>query len=528
MPKRPMWVHKRKRFAMRKLRTALTRDFSLLLFIALISTLCHLLVAGNYGYFLDELYTLACSRNVSLAFVDIPPVAPSLLALNTAVFGDSLFALHILPSVFSGVMVLLVGLMAKELGGKRLAMLLSGLAAAFVPVWMALGSLYTYDFLDQLTLVLLFFALIKLLKTENMKWWLVIGVIAGFGLMVKPSQVFFLAAMALALLLTKHRKMFLTKWPWLGASVAFVIILPAIIWQAANGFPIAEYWLSYSSMKTVRVGAVEFILMQVIGVNPFLLPVWITGLCYFLFHKEGKRYRLLGVIFIILFLVFLATGAKMYMPIPAYAMLLAAGAIVIEKFASKKWRKALVAVFLCLLVITGVIQAPNFMPILPVDSLITYYDTVGRFFGAKSIKLDNGGAMALPQYFYDRFEWDILVRDVAAAYNSLTEEQKKETVIVSQNYGWAGAVDQFGAAYGLPKAMCGQLNYYFFSLDNIASKSWIMIGESMSELQRVFGKVKVLKVSLTRYRRPFQIPIYLCTEPKLTPEEALAAIKKFE
>lgn len=509
-------------------RHPLASDFALLVYIALVTIACHLLVAGNYGYFLDELYTLACSRNVSLAFVDIPPIAPALLALNTALFGDSLFAIHILPSVFSGAMVILVGLMAKELGGKRLAILLAGTAAAFVPVWMALGSLYTYDFLDQLTLVLLFYAIIKLLKTENMKWWLVIGTIAGVGLMVKPSEIFFLAAMALGLLLTRHRRMYLTKWPWLGALTAFFIILPAIIWQAFNGFPIAEYWLSYSSMKTVRVGALEFILMQVIGVNPFLLPLWLVGLWYVLFHREGRRYRLLGVIFGILFLIFLATGAKMYMPIPAYAALLAGGALAVERFAHKKWRKAVVAVFLCLIVVTGVMQAPNFMPILPVDSLINYYDTVGRFFGAKSIKLDNGGAMALPQYFYDRFEWDVLVRDVAAAYTSLPEEQRKETAIVTQNYGWAGAIDQLGGEYGLPKAMCGQLNYYFFSLDNIASKSWIMIGGSYQDLKQVFGNVKLLKSSRTKYRRPFQLPIYLCTQPAFTPEEAVIGIKRFE
>jgi hypothetical protein len=513
---------------MHKFRTALTRDFSLLLYIAMTTTICHLLIGGNYGFFIDELYTLACSRNVSLAFVDIPPVAPTLLSLSTALFGDSLFAIHILPSIFSGVMVILVGLMAKELGGKRLAILLAGIAAAFVPVWMALGSLFTYDFLDQFTLVMLFFALIKLLKTENPKWWLLIGAIAGFGLMVKPSEIFFIAAMALGLLLTRHRRMYLARWPWLGALIAFVIILPAIIWQAAHNFPIAEYWLAYSSYKTVRVGALEFILMQVIGVNLFLLPVWIAGLCYFLFSREGKRYRLLGVIFGILFLIFLFTGAKMYMPIPAYAMLLAGGALVIERFAFKKWRKTLVAIFLCLIVVTGVIQAPNFMPILPVDNLISYYDTVGRIFGIKAIKLDGNGPLPLPQYFYDRFEWDVLVRDVAEVYNSLPEEQRKETAIVSEYYGPAGAVDQLGGAYGLPKAMCGQLNYYFFSLDKIASKTWIMIGGSYYSLQRSFSQVRPVNFSRTKYRLPHQLPIFLCTGPKFTPEEAAIGLKRFE
>ncbi len=509
-------------------RHPLASDLALLIYTALVTVICHLLIAGNYGYFLDELYTLACSRHLSLAFVDIPPVAPTMLAISTALFGDSVFAIHIFPSLFSGVMVVVVGLMARELGGKRLAILLSGIAAAFVPVWMALGSLFTYDFPDQLTLLLLFFAIIKLLKTENPKWWLLIGAIAGFGLMVKPSDVFFIAALALGLLLTKHRRMYLTKWPWLGALIALVIILPAVIWQATHGFPIAEYWLSYSSNKTVRAGAGEFILMQVIGVNLFLLPVWIAGLCYFLFHKDGKRYRLLGVMFGILFLVFLATGAKMYMLIPAYGMLLAGGALVFERFAIRKWRKALVAVFLCLVVVTGVIQAPNFMPILPVDSLITYYDTVGRAFGAQSIKLDNNGAMALPQYFYDRFEWDVLVRDVAEVYNNLPEDVRADTVIVSQNYGWAGAIDQLGGAYGLPKAMSGQLNYYFFSLDKIASKSWIMIGGSYEELLQVFGSVRVAKFSNTKYRQPFTLPIFHCTNPKFTPEEGRAGIKRFE
>jgi MFS family permease len=513
---------------MRRFRTALTKDFSLLLYIALTTTVCHLLIGGNYGYFIDELYTLACSRHVSLAFVDIPPVAPALLSLSTALFGDSLFAIHILPSIFCGVMVIIVGLMARELGGKRLAMLTAGIAAAFVPVWMALGSLFTYDFLDQLTLVLLFFSLLKLLKTENLKWWLVIGAIAGIGLMVKPSEIFFIASMALGLLLTKHRRMYATKWPWLGALVAFVIILPAIIWQAAHNFPIAEYWLSYSSYRTVRVGILEFILMQVIGVNPFLLPVWAAGLCYFLFHREGKRYRLLGVIYGLLSLILLFTGAKMYMPIPVYAMLLAGGALVIERFACKKGRKVLVAVFLCLIVVTGVIESPNFMPILPVDSLISYYDTVGSLIGAKSIKLDNGGAAVLPQFLYDRFEWDVLVRDMAEVYNSLPEEQRKDTAVVSLYYGAAGAVDQLGGAYGLPKATCGHLNYYFFGLDRVESKTWIVVGGSQYELMQYFSSVKVVKLSHTKYRQPYQTPIFLCTRPKFTPDEAKLALKRFD
>lgn len=508
-----------------------TSDIAILVYTALATITAHLLVSGNYGYFLDELYTMACSRHLSMAFVDIPPVAPMLLAMNTAVLGDSLPALHFLPSLFSGVAVILVGLMAKELGGGKLAVALAGISAAFVPVWMALGSLYTYDFLDQFILISLFYAVLLLIKRENPKIWLAIGAIAGIGLMTKPSMAFFIVAIAVALLLTRHRKQFLTRWPWLGLLITAAILLPAIAWQAGHGFPIAQYWVAYSGSKAVHANPVEFILMQVVGMNFILLPVWIIGAWYFLFSKLGRQYRLLGVLFVVVFLVFMATGAKMYMPIPAYAMLLAAGSVVLEKYAANgKWkaRKALIPVYACIIAVTGAIQAPNFMPVLPVDSLVKYYDTVGGIFGIKTIRLDNNKDVALPQYFYDRFEWDVLVNDVAEVYHGLPEAERADTAIVTQNYGWAGAIDFLGGKQGLPKAMCGQLNYYYFSLGDIGKKTWIMVGATKEELMNVFGDVTLAKVSITKIRQPNETGIFICRQPKFTVDQAREGIKKFE
>lgn len=505
----------------------LISDMALLIYIAIATTVCHLLVSGNYGYFLDEFYTLACSRHLSMIFVDIPPVAPMLLALNTAVFGDSLIALHILPSLFGGGIVMVTGLMAKELGGGKFAVVLSAISAALVPVWMAVASFYTYDFLDQFVIASLFYTVILLLKRENLKIWLVIGAIAGIGLMTKPSMIFFIAAIGIALLITKNRKMLLTPWPWLGTLIAFVIIMPALILQVQNHFPIAEYWVAYSGSKTVNASPLEFMLMQVIGINFFLLPIWGTGLYYFLFNKEDKRYRLLGVTYILLFFMFMATGAKLYMLAPAYAMLLAAGSVVFEKHALKKRGKIIVSVYTCLIIITGIIQAPNYMPILSVEGLEKYYDIIGGLTGTKLVKLDNKARTELPEYFTNRMEWDVLLRDVSTVYESLTPEERQDTVIVTQNYGWAGAIDQLGGEWGLPKAMCGQLNYYFFSLDNINKKTWIMIGESQDGLSQVFGNVVMARMSTTKYRQPYEIPIFICKEPKFTSEEAKVGIKRF-
>lgn len=505
-------------------------DTAILAYIALSTVIVHLLVAGNYGYFIDEWYTIACSQHLSLAFVDIPPVAPALLALSTAVFGDSLWALHILPSIFSGVVVLLVGLMAKELGGSRFAVVFAGLCAAFVPVWMALGSLFTYDFLDQLMTILLLYAVIRLLKRENPKTWLLIGVIAGVGVMTKPSMVFYIAGIAIALLFTKHRKQYLTRWPWLGALIALVIVSPGIIWQALNGFPIVKYWAVYSVTQAVHVNPAEFVLMQVIVSNLFLLPIWLTGLAYILFGREGRKFRLLGVAFCVLYAVFMVTGAKVYMPAPLYAMLIAGGAVAIEKFYlnSKKklnLRKILLPAYACVIVLTGAIQAPMFIPVLPVDTLVKYYNSVGSAFGMQAVKLGNFEQNdVLPQYFYDRFDWDTLVRDVAAVYNGLPAAERSDATIMSQNYGCAGSVDFLGGSYGLPKAVCGRMNYYYFSRDNIKTGTWIVIDAPKEDLQKVFGEVTLAAQSFSNYRQPHAFDIYVCRAPKFTVEQAKQTI----
>lgn len=505
-----------------------TGDTAILLYIAAASTIAHLLVSGNYGYFIDELYTLACSRHLSLAFVDIPPVVPTLTRLVTTVFGDSLIAIHILPSLFSGAAVFIVGMMARELGGGRKAVIFAGLCAAFVPVWMALGSLGTYDFMDQTMIMLLLYLTIRLLNRENPQIWLWIGLAAGLGVMTKPSMVFFIMGLALALLFTRQRKQYATKWPWLGAAIALIVISPSLIWQAVNGFPIARYWGEYAQQQAVHVNPVEFIVMQVIVSNLTLLPVWLTGLYSFLFGK-GKRYRMLGVLCCVLFAVFLVTGAKVYMPAPLYAVMIAGGAVAIERFAvGRRWKKILVPTFAAVIVLVGIVQAPLFMPILPVENLVQYYNTVGDAFGFDAVKLGNYDQNdMLPQYMYDRFDWDTAVADIAEVYQSLPPEERKTVTIFSPHYGYAGAVDQMGGAYGLPNAFCISLNYYLFSKDNMHDGAWIVVDVPYGYLTRKFDEVTFAKQIVSEYKQPHRTDIYICQEPLFNVEKARYDISEF-
>jgi hypothetical protein len=430
--------------------------------------------------------------------------------------------------LFSGLMVILTGLLTKQLGGGRFAVFLAGLAAVFVPVWMALGSLYTYDFLDQFLIVLLFGAILILIRTGNLKTWLFIGTIAGIGLMTKPSMVFFILAMLLAILMTKYRQQLLTPWPWLGGLIALFVILPSLVWQIQHGFPIGEYWRSYSGNKTVDANPLQYLIMQMIVMNFTLLSIWLTGLYYFLFDPHGKKYQLLGIGYLVLLVLFTLIRSNVIMLIPAYAMLLAGGAVRLETFFNHQKRKVLQFFYILLIILFGLIQAPIFMPVLPIARLINYYQIAGGIIGSKSVKYAHEDFVELPNFIYNRLEWDTLVNDVATVYHNLPAYERADTGILTQNYGWAGSIDLLGEKKGLPKTTCGQLNYYLFSIDNLTKKTWIVIGESREDLASAFEEVILVKIVTTKYRLPHETPIFICHGPKFSAEQARQVIKKFE
>src|SRR3954453_17811825 len=61
----------------------------------------HLYGGRNYGYFVDELYYLACARHLDWGYVDQPPLIAVIAKIARAVLGDSLSALR-LPAALAG------------------------------------------------------------------------------------------------------------------------------------------------------------------------------------------------------------------------------------------------------------------------------------------------------------------------------------------------------------------------------------------------------------------------------------------
>jgi hypothetical protein len=421
----------------------------------------HLVSAGRYGYFRDELYFLDLGRHLDWGYVDCAPLI-ALYAKIALLLGGSLPVLRTIAALAGAARVVLTMLLARELGGGRFAQALAGLCALAVPIFLAADSIFTMNGFESLFWMGCVFFLIRIVRTGDSRLWVWFGVLAGLGIENKHSTLFFGGAVVAALLLTRERREFARPGIWIGGAVALLLFLPNILWQVRHGYPTLEDLQNVKRAgKNVVLNPVEFILQQIQFLHPFLLPIWLTGLFSFFFGR-GSRMRVLGWTYLVLLALMIAAKAKNYYLAPIYPMLFASGAVAIEGWLERRswsrgrlWPKVALAVWV---VASGAFVVPAILPILPPDKLLAYQ----RRIGAAPPKTEVRHEGPLEQRLGDQFGWEELVADVARIYRSLPPEERARTGIFASNYGEAGALNLFGPAYGLPAPICAHQNHYFW------------------------------------------------------------------
>ncbi len=474
--------------------------FSIQLVLALsgIKLLMHLLLSGRYGYFRDEMYYLDCARHLSVGYVDMAPLIAWIARVALAL-GGSLNVLRTFPAIAGALLVALTMRMTWRLGGNVFAQALAGFSIICVPIYMTMDSLFTMNAFEPLFWMAAVYVLIEIIQTGNSRLWVWFGVLSGLGLMNKHSTAFFGIAVVLGLLLTEHRREFAKPWIWIGALVAILIFSPNLIWQIIHHFPTLEDLHNVKiTHKNVELPPFAFIKQQILVMGPMLFPFWFSGLWSFLFGGL-KKYRLLSWIFLAFFAMMMVLHGKDYYVIPIYPMLFAGGAVAWEK-AFGRWRfsrgqlwpKALV---IGLTVLGGILIAPVMMPILPPAQAAAYAEKLGL----KGAKAEVNHQSILPQYFADQFGWPELVQQVAEVYNSLPPDQRAQTAIVTGNYGEAGAIDLFGPKYGLPTALSGHQNHYYWGTNGFQGNNLILLQFDKEDVENICTSVETPAVHYNRW-----------------------------
>ncbi len=492
---------------------ALARGSAIVAFLAVVKLLVHLATAGVYGLFIDELYFLACGEHLAWGYVDMPPLTALQAWLARSLLGGSMLAIRLLPALAGAGLVVLTGTLARQLGGRRFAQGLAALAVLVAPAYLAFDSYLSMNSVEPLLWTGCALVLIRLIKSGNVRLWIWFGVLTGLGLENKHTMLVFAFALIAGLLLTAERRCLANRWFLLGGLAALLIFLPNLLWMIQHHFPHLELLANIRrSQRNVALSPLQFVGEQILALHPLAFPIWLCGLWNLLISRDGRRYRALGWAYLLALGTLLLTGGRFYYLLPAYPMLFAAGAVVIEGWLDRpKWgwiRPAYVA----LLALTGILVAPIAMPVLPPETLVRYTEMIG----VSQPQLEHRRSSALPQLFADRFGWPEMVATVAEVYNGLSPGERAKTAIYADDYGEAGAIDFYGPALGLPKAISGHLTYWYWGPRQYIGEIVIVLGaQSRETIEKYFTSVDAVASVGHPYAMASQhFRVYLCRGPK--------------
>jgi hypothetical protein len=462
---------------------------------------------AGYGIFRDELYYVACSGRMAAGYVDQPPLSIWALAAWKSVFGQSVFSIRFLPALLGAGTVFFTGLIVRNFGGGRKAVILACVLVMLTPIHLAMSTFYSMNAFDSFLWVFAAWILSLLILRDDPGLWLAIGLAAGLGLLNKVGFLWFGAGLAASLLLTHRRKDLATRWPYLALLAAVLVFLPYIIWNFMHDFAHVEFMRNAVERKYSGISRLDFLMGQLVYLNPVFAPVWICGLIYLLFGKEGRRFAPLGLLYLAALAILLINGkSKPEYLGPAYPMLFAGGAVVIEKVSRRRVLRWMPAAAIGIAALAGLIFSPIALPVLPRETFIRYQSAIGiGQQNSESKELDE-----MPQFFADMHGWENMAETVSKVYLSLPENERASCIAFGDNYGEAGAIDYYRGKYDLPRAVSGHNSYWFWGYGESEPEVVIVIGSH--DLLELFESVEEAGRTSCRWCMPYEkdLPVYIC------------------
>ena len=439
---------------------------ALLICMALATVIVHAIVGNRYGFHSDELAALEDARHLAWGYPAYPPVTPFFGRISLILFGTSLVGFRLFASLAHATPVVLAGLMARDLGGKRGAQLVAG--AAVLPFSIGGGTLMQYVSFDYLAWVLTACFIVRLLKSGDPRWWVAVGAGIGFGMLSKYTMGFFVLAIIAGLLLTDTRRWLKNKWLWLGAAISILVFLPNLLWQVQQHFVSLDF-LQHIHTRDVQQGRTRSFLPDQLEFS--YIPLGVAGLYFYLFSHPGKRFRMLGWMYVVTLLLLVIAKGRSYYLFPAYPMLYAAGAVWGESWLATLPRAQAATIWSIarwVLASGVVLSIVFFLPTAPVNS---HWWEISN---------------SLQETYRGEIGWPELAQEVAKIRDALSPEERAHLGILATTYGEAGAINLFGPQYGLPRAISGVNSFWQRGYGDPAPHTLIVIGQSRESADEYF------------------------------------------
>ena len=478
-----------------------------------VGTAVLILTAGRYGYHRDELYFLACARHMAWGFVDQPPLTPAIAKLSQAVAPDSLVALRVIPALIYGSLVILAGLTARELGAGRTGQIGASLCAATAPGLLLAGHLLSTTTPDLVVWALVSFLLIRLLRTEDERLWLAIGLTIGVGLENKWSIGFLVIGLLIGLLLTPQRRFLRSSWFVGAVLLALVLWASNLWWQWQHGWPQIALFRSLGSSSHDLGSTTTWIPYQFLITGPVAAAVWVAGLFRMLKQPEARTYRAIAIAYVVLAVVLaIAAGDKQYYVAGLYVPLWGAGGRPLEGWLARHRTGPAGAIAVIGLALTTLLLLPASVPLLPESAL--------------------ANAGGLNPELGEQIGWPDLVSQVAGVWRALPEAERADAAILTSNYGEAGAIDRFGPSVGLPRAYSGHNTYWWWGSPPATTRTLVAVGfEDRAFLASMFGTVRRVGTITNPWNVANDeqgLPIWIASDPKQPWPEIWSILRHYD
>jgi hypothetical protein len=449
--------------------------------------------ADRYGFHRDELYFRITGQHLAFGYADQPPFTPLIARLEGALFGDSPVALRVWPALVTGAVVLMGALLCREFGGGRRAQAVVAVALAASPGLLLAGHTLSTETTDLLVWQVIGLLAVRALRTGRLRLWVLIGAVVGIGLQNKDLSAFLAVALVIGLVISRRWEVLGSRWLWFGAALMLVIAAPALIWQATHGFP------QYDVAQAQRhgTGVAEYLALQLIVLNPALIPAEVRGIRHL---WTERRYRPLFWAFVLLEVFFLLSGGKPYYPAAILPLVAAAGLSAtpaLNAAAASGQRRvarrsaaryAIIAAF-------GLLLAPAVLPVLPEATF-----AASPYAGQDDARATIG--------------WPQLAAQVDAVAAELPASLADHGVILTQDYGEAGALERFGRSR-LP-VVSGHNSLWYYARPAADVTTVLAVGYAPQQLAHRFRTCRAEAVLHTPFGLDNQedgAPVLLCTGP---------------
>ena len=470
----------------------------------------------------DELLYLAMGDHLDLLHMQFPPLIAVVAAFLHSATAASLLATRLAAALPGALYLLVAAFIARDMGGARRAQLFTALGVLVSPVFLRAGILFQPVVYEQLWWLVACWALVRLLREDPRGWWIVLGVALGLGAITKFSLAFFAVGVLVAVLVSPLREDLTQPWPWLGLLLAVLIGLPTITGQLTWHWPFFEQARVLRATQLDRVGPLSFL-----GGQFFLLfataPLAIAGLFALLASDVLRPWRALGALVVAVTAAFLMGGAKDYYLAPLHGLLVAAGAVDLERRIGDRRGRLLVPLAGLVMAVLGLVVLPVGAPVLTPEGTSNYLRELGL---ARSTETNRGTQLSLPQDYADMLGWRELATATRDVVNGLPADERSRAMIIATNYGRAGALELYGRNLGLPRPVSRNGDFYHWGLGDRPGDVAVVVGGSVEALGQFFGSVTLVRTveNPLGVEGERSVPIFVCREPRRPLREVWAEL----